>query len=836
MYKSTLPRPCVALLALLVLPAASFAQSAPQGLEMPLPGGAMSEEAPNSVLQEPAVMPGERLDPMTYGPSVIETMEQVMERERQNPSPRRNMKARNGAQGTWAVPSKRGSFYPHSGEHYLINKWGDTRMSIEFGAAVDFKSVWVTGHATEAMWADGLRLHGYVGEELVASTDWLEALSAEGELVSANFENVTSIQIEARAVYEGSGWYGLDDLSFSRSTEAGETEQVLIDFEDLSFNVPITGSGYAGLTWPQGTGSFSMPPTEIHPPQTPPGAVTPGLDASDMTSNVLLGGAGTAPTLTFSFQGPRLGDAGAGYLPPDTHGTVGPNHFVAVVNQNISIYNKATGTRLSSAGLQNFWGVSGSAGDPRAVYDHHADRWIIIATDFSQRLRLAYSLTDDPTGAWFKTSVTLSAGVDANRWPDYPTLGVDATGIYSASYMVGGNSMSIFAIDKAPLLAGTPSLGTVTAWRNLAWEGAIQPAVTHGNPGRMYLISRRSSTSLRLRYVTGSMSNPTLNNPGNVTVPSHSSAPDAPAMGSVAPLDGLDWRPQNAVFRNGSLWMTHGVRVSGRGAVRWYEIDPISLTTNQVGTVSDSVMHCIMPSIDVNANSDVLVGFSGSDASIFPSSYFAGRLSSDPSGQMSAPQLLKAGVAAYNQASSGGVNRWGDYSNTCVDPSDDLTFWTIQEHARTSNNWGTRIGKVEFPVSCITPQNYCTNSTNSTGNVGTISHTGQPSLGANNFELSAGGLPTNKPGLFFFAPNQGSTPLGNGTLCISGQITRLPVISSDAFGFAALTLDFNSPPFSSGSTQAIVGDTRYFQFWYRDPAAGGAGYNLTNGLTVTYCP
>ena len=33
-----------------------------------------------------------------------------------------------------------------------------------------------------------------------------------------------------------------------------------------------------------------------------------------------------------------------------------------------------------------------------------------------------------------------------------------------------------------------------------------------------------------------------------------------------------------------------------------------------------------------------------------------------------------------------------------------------------------------------------------------------------------------------------------------------------------------------------AGDTRYFQFWYRDPGVIGAGYNLTDGLEVTFCP
>jgi hypothetical protein len=817
---------------------AQLAAGQGQRREAPAPGAPPALDASTqqgSGQQAGFVHPAEKLDPETaIGRGWIEDMAEVMRRERENPSSTAPRKVRGDAQGWWAVPSRRSSFHAHSGDHYLINKWGDTRMGVDFPERVDFAGAWIAGHAADTLWADGVRFLGYRGEQLVETGAWLEELAFDAQWLVAGFQDVDRIEVEARAVYQGGGWFGLDDLTYT-AEGAGE---LVIDFDDLGYNTRVTGSGYAGLVWRTGSGDFDVASQEVqtvHPPKTPDNVEEAGDD--HMTWQAFLGGGGTAPTLAQDFNGPKIFDAGAGWLPPDTCGSVGPDHFVAVVNQNLSVYVKATGQRVVNTGLANFWSTGSSAGDPRAVYDEHSGRFIIVATDFNTRLWFAISLTSDATGSWYKSSVVLSQGVDSNRWPDYPTLGVDADGIYSASYMVGGSGqMSLFAIDKAPLLDGSPNIGTVTAWRNLPWEGAIQPAVTHGTPGREYCVSRQSSTRMRLRYVQGPLNNPSLVEAGWASIPSHSSPPNAPAMGSVAPLDCLDWRPMNAVYRNGSVWTAHGVAVSGRAACRWYEIDVNTVNAVQTGTVFDSTMWYMMPSISVNANSDVVVAFSGSNESQFAGAYFAGRVSSDPTDQLSAPVLYKSGNAAYNTVDSSGVNRWGDYSLTSVDPTDDETIWTIQEFTRSADQWGTRIAKLEFPTVCEDPTVYCGTSPNSVGSGATIGYFGTSSISANNLVLSCIGLVPNKPGLFYYGPNQTAVLLGEGVRCVDGNLTRLDVLVVDALGIANHVTDLSSPPFSSGPGAVTPGDKRNFQFWYRDTDGGTAGFNLSDGLEVTFCP
>ena len=371
-----------------------------------------------------------------------------------------------------------------------------------------------------------------------------------------------------------------------------------------------------------------------------------------------------------------------------------------MVNRVIAAYDKATGDRVWISHLGSF--LPGSSGDPRVVFDQHSDRWIVIVSDFSSRIYLAVSRSDDPTGNWFKTNFVVSQGADAGRWPDYPTLGVDTNGIYSAAYMVGGNSMSIFAIDKAPLIAASPSLGTVTAFRNLAWEGAIQPVHAYGNPGGEYLISRRS-TSMRVRLLTGPMTSPTLTDVGFPSIPSHSAPPDAPALGSTTPLDTVGPRLMNAVYRDGSIWTAHTIGVNGRAACRWYEIAVAgSPSVNQYGTVSDSSLYYFFPGIVMSARGDVVMGFTGSNANQYAGAYYTGRKYDDPPGAMADPAVLKDGQAAQNNIDGYGRNRWGDYSLSTLDPDRELDMWTIQEYGHATNVWGTWIGRLSLFADCNT--------------------------------------------------------------------------------------------------------------------------------------
>jgi hypothetical protein len=105
-----------------------------------------------------------------------------------------------------------------------------------------------------------------------------------------------------------------------------------------------------------------------------------------------------------------------------------------------------------------------------------------------------------------------------------------------------------------------------------------------------------------------------------------------------------------------------------------------------------------MGSIAQDQAGNLAVGYSASSSSVNPSLRYAGRLATDPPSQLSQGETtLFAGLGS--QSATG--NRWGDYSDLTVDPSDDCTFWYTNEYypsGVSQFNWRTRIGSFTFPT------------------------------------------------------------------------------------------------------------------------------------------
>lgn len=639
---------------------------------------------PWAAAQDDEITHGVRIDPSSFGPSYVESLDDAVARDRRERADAPQGESAKGRQGTWFVPNTRGTYYPHSGVHNVVNRFGDTRMGIGFHELVDVRGAYLAGQANRAVWTRGVQVIGYRGGQEVGRTDWFRELGDQPKWLTMNLVGVDRLVFVAEPAVNGAGWYALDDLTFAAHSDdpAHVPDVRVIDFEDLPYRTDLLGTNYAGLVWEMGTGDFQAP-QPVPAPQVPPDFAT-DKPASGDDGPQAAGGGGTLPDIELAFAGIRSGQLGNTSFPPDTHGAVGPNHFVEIVNRVFAVYNKATGASVQTLGLGTF--QPGTSGDPRIIFDVHSQRWIVISSNFNTRLFLAVSRTDDPTGLWFKTSFPTNQPAIT----DYPTLGVDANGIYTAAFITGAGSMTIFAIDKAPLVATPPTLGTVTSFSNLPFEGALQPVQTYGTPPGEYVVSRRTNTSLRLRRIDPPLTAPTLVNLSNVTVPSNATAPDAPSMGAGTPLDtGSDARLMMALYRDGFVWTCHTINVSGRAACRWYQFNPTNSALVQSGTVSDPALHFFYPSLAVNQFGNLLMGFSGSNSSQFAAAYYSGRRAGDPPGEMAPATLLRAGAGSYSVIDDVGRNRWGDYSYTSLDPVDQQMMWTIQEYVFSTNTWGT---------------------------------------------------------------------------------------------------------------------------------------------------
>lgn len=126
---------------------------------------------------------------------------------------------------------------------------------------------------------------------------------------------------------------------------------------------------------------------------------------------------------------------------------------------------------------------------------------------------------------------------------------------------------------------------------------------------------------------------------------------------------------------------------------------------------------------------------------------------------------------------------------------------------------------------------YCQSAPNSAGAGALLKASGWTSVALNQFALQVSYAPPQTSALCYYGTSALELPFGDGWRCIGGPFTRLPLQQVDASG----SLQTNIPLGQASSGGSITpGSTWYFQFWYRDPAAGGSGFNLSDALSATF--
>src|SRR5438876_108782 len=471
-----------------------------------------------------------------------------------------------------------------------------------------------------------------------------------------------------------------------------------------------------------------------------------------------------APLLTF--DGMNSAQSGCMCLPPDTDGDVGPNHYVQSVNSSIKIFDKngnplngPNGTTYNSFFL-TLAGTPCSGfnnGDGFVFYDHVANRWVVSDFAFPGSLPgagpfyqcIGVSQTGDPvSGGWFLYAIQHDP---ANpTWiGDYPKLALWPNAYYLTVNLFDGVTLGFqgvraFALDRASMLAGGPAntiafnitpAGLGDSYSLVPAGFRIVNSPLEGSDVLLLSVDSPATGGMTLTQVHGWKFHVDFAVPGNSTLGVGANhTPNAnitvngfvdafttttllvPQNGTTAKLDTLgDKIMTPAVYQNRSgaesLWASQTVLLNypnGPTAVRWYQFNvtggnfPATPVQQQSWNNGNDGLWRWMPSIAVDQNGNMAIGYSTSSAIQEPSIRYAGRLASDPSNNLGQGEGIMTVGGGHQTHSSG---RWGDYSMTTIDPADNLTFWHTNEYypVTSSANWFTRIGKFQFPISTPTP-------------------------------------------------------------------------------------------------------------------------------------
>jgi uncharacterized protein (TIGR03437 family) len=398
-------------------------------------------------------------------------------------------------------------------------------------------------------------------------------------------------------------------------------------------------------------------------------------------------------------------------VPPDTAGAVGPQHVVTTLNSQVQFQTRA-GEVKGTMTLEKFWSALPSTDvvtDPRILYDPFGKRWIASAVSITDKptsaLLIGVSQGADPTANWNLFRIP----IDSNhvKFGDYDVLGFNSTWVTASVDVWQADQYqqtNLYVFTKADLYGGKAPF---RMFHNQ--EGPFTPATDYDNSltNPMYLFQEDFgvSSGLIVSEIQGNAGSELFQGDKNYVKPfdywqnePFGSLDFAPQLGSTQKIDTGDSRLQNCVLRNGSIWCTQHiflpVQNPQRTAVQWWQINPAQYSITQRGRIDDPTggTFYAYPSIAVNKNGDVLLGYNRFLATEYASGNFSFRAAGDPPNTTQADTVIKKGEAPYFAMAP--VNRWGDYSQTLVDPVDDVSFWTIQEYAASPTpdgipRWGT---------------------------------------------------------------------------------------------------------------------------------------------------
>jgi hypothetical protein len=434
-------------------------------------------------------------------------------------------------------------------------------------------------------------------------------------------------------------------------------------------------------------------------------AVAAGMLAFGMFS----GAQAQAGGIITQFQGGSSSQSG--FVPPDMGGGVGGGYVVQLLN-GVATIDSTAGNLVSQTSLNTFFGgIATQLSDPRVIFDPASQRWFASAitvpggkASTQNSILLAVSANANPTGGF--TTLSFSSA-NTSTFADFPTLGVNnaavTIGTNDFSTTTGGYIAStLFSIPKASLTAATPSLAGQASFVQTNQVGVAPQAVTDvgGSGTSTSVLSVATDTAgnqvYALSTVTGAnAANASLaltalyNQPFNNAL----SNPTQPGGTTYDPGDN---RISSGAYQAGNnIYFANTVSNGTNDQIAWNVLNATTggLSTGQIGI---SGLDLTYGSISANANGTFVVSFNGSGSGQTITDYYV--ICSALTDTCGAPQVAFASTANNYSNAPAGVNRWGDYSWTTVDPTNPSNFWLFQQYATSNSTWGTVITEVGTAV------------------------------------------------------------------------------------------------------------------------------------------
>src|SRR2546421_1534195 len=395
-----------------------------------------------------------------------------------------------------------------------------------------------------------------------------------------------------------------------------------------------------------------------------------------------------------------------GSLPPDANIAVGDTQIVEVVNTQFAVYDKTGALQIGPFPLhQLFAGLGGmcatsDGGDPIVLFDQIAHRWFISQIQYNSTfttnlLCTAVSTTPDATGFYVSYEWNFGANL-----PDYPKVGVwpdayyfSANLFYRGSIFQGADAC---ALDRNAMITAQPATGvcfssSTASLLPASLDGSTLP--DSGEPGFYVALTSSGLNIYKFHVDFGNINSSTFTSVSRTVAAYRQACGGGACVPQPQTNQQLDTLGDRLMYRLSyrrfptyeSLLVDHSVQIrstSNQTGVRWYEIrnpNTSPVIVQQSTYAPDTARYRWMGSMAQDKQGNMLVGFSGASAALFPSIAYSGRLAADPANQMQTEF-----TSVFGTGSQTTYTRWGDYTSMAVDPVDDCTFWFVGEYLVTT--------------------------------------------------------------------------------------------------------------------------------------------------------